>query len=217
MGDSERKDFVAWYEDQKSASAVFDNRRVLEQYCQDDVTVLRQACQAFRREFKEIGRTDVYQESITIASACNKVFRKLFLQPDTIGLIPTGGYTGNVRYSKKALMWLAYREHIDGCKILHGRNGGEYRLPELPHLSVDGICPETKKVYEFLGCYFHGHTCLPFRDVTTMVDDTLSARYEQTISRLAQITQAGYEVVVQWEWAFDRDILPSHPKLKRIR
>jgi hypothetical protein len=102
----------------------------------------------------------------------------LFLQPDTIGLIPTEGYTGNVRYRKKALMWLAYKEDIDGWKILHGRNGREYRLPELPHLSVDGFCPETKKVYEFLGCYFHGHTCLPFRDVTTMVDDPLSARYE---------------------------------------
>jgi hypothetical protein len=69
-------------------------------------------------------------------------------------------------------------------------------------------------VNEFLGCYFHGHTCLPFRDVTTIVDDTLSARYEQTMSRLAQITQAGYEVEFQWECAFDRDILPSHPELK---
>jgi hypothetical protein len=107
-----------------------------------------------------------------MASACNKVFRKLFLQPDTIGLIPTGGYTGNVRYSKKALMWLAYKKQIDQCKILHGRNGRVYRLPELPNLRVDVFCPETKKVYEFLGCYFHGHTCLPFRDVTTMVDDT---------------------------------------------
>jgi hypothetical protein len=43
MGDSERKDFIAWYEGQKSSSAIFLNRRVLEQYCQDDVTVLREA------------------------------------------------------------------------------------------------------------------------------------------------------------------------------
>jgi hypothetical protein len=77
MGESERKDFLAWYENQKSS--VFDNKRVLEQYCQDDVTVLRQACPAFGREFKDIGKIDVFQESITIASACNKVFRKLFL------------------------------------------------------------------------------------------------------------------------------------------
>jgi hypothetical protein len=88
MGVSERKDFLAWYEDQKSS--VFDNKRVLEQYCQDDVTVLRQACQAFRRVFKDFGKIEVFQEPITIASVCNKVFRKLFLKPHTIALIPTG-------------------------------------------------------------------------------------------------------------------------------
>jgi hypothetical protein len=80
MCDSERKDSLAWYEDQKSSSAIFDNRRVLEQYCQDDFKVLRQACQVFRREFKQFGNIDVLLESITIASPCNKVFRKLFLQ-----------------------------------------------------------------------------------------------------------------------------------------
>jgi hypothetical protein len=100
--ESERKDFLAWYEDEKSS--VFDNKRVLEQYCQEDVTVLRQSCQAFRREFKDIGKIEVFQESITIASACNKVFRKRLLQTYTIGLIPKGGYSGNVKYGKKALM-----------------------------------------------------------------------------------------------------------------
>jgi hypothetical protein len=144
MFDSERKDFIAWYEGQKSSAAVFDNRRVLEQYCQDDVTVLQQACQVFGQEFKQIGNIDVFLESITIASACNKVLRKRFLQPNTIGLFPTEGYSGNVGYSKKAVMWLVYKEQTDGCKILHGRNGREYRLPELPNLSVDGFCPETK-------------------------------------------------------------------------
>ena len=94
-----------------------------------------------------------------------QVLRKRFLQPDTIGLIPKGGYTANNKQSKKALMWLVHRERTDGCTIQHGRNGREYRLPELPHLSVDGFCPETKTVYEFMGCYFHGHICQTFRDV----------------------------------------------------
>jgi hypothetical protein len=34
------------------------------------------------------------------------------------------------------------------------------------------------------------------------------------MSRLAQITQAGYQVQVQWECEFDRDILSRHPELK---
>jgi hypothetical protein len=135
MSDTERKEFLEWYETQKTE--IFNNRRVLEEYCQADVTVLRQACQVFRREFIQIGQVEVFLESMTIASACNKVLQRLFLKPNTIGLIPKGGYSGNINYSKKAIMWLIYKEQMDNCKIMHGRNGLEYRLPELPFLSVD--------------------------------------------------------------------------------
>jgi len=89
MSTKERAEFLTWYEGQRST--VFDNRNILEAYCQDDVTVLRQACTVFRREFIEIGNVDVFTESVTIASACNKVLRKRFLKPNTIGRIPTGG------------------------------------------------------------------------------------------------------------------------------
>ena len=76
---------------------VFDNRRVLETYCQDDVNGLRQARRVFRRAFMQIGNIDVFLEAITIASACNKVLHKRFLKPDTIGLIPKGEDTANVK------------------------------------------------------------------------------------------------------------------------
>ena len=80
---------------------------------------------------------------------------------------------------------------MDGCRISHGRSGREFRLPELPTLIVDGYCNETNKVYEFNGCCFHGHTCLPIRNVATLNKDTLSERYEETMARLERITQAG--------------------------
>jgi len=91
----------------------------------------------------QIGNLDVFLESITIALACNKVLRKRFLQPYTIGLIPTGGYTCNKNYSKKTMMWLLHMVETDGVKIMHGRNGREYNVPELPQFRVDGYCPET--------------------------------------------------------------------------
>jgi hypothetical protein len=56
----------------------------------------------------QIGNIGVFVETITIASACNKVLRKRFRKPDTIGLIPAGGYTSNNNYSKKAMMWLLH-------------------------------------------------------------------------------------------------------------
>ena len=46
MSEGERREFLAWYNEQKFK--VFDNRHVLE-YCQDDVTVLRQAYRVFKR------------------------------------------------------------------------------------------------------------------------------------------------------------------------
>jgi len=71
-----------------------------------------------------------------------------------------------------------------GRKILHGPNGHVYRLPELPHFSVDGFCPETKTMYEFLGCYYHGHTCQPYCDACTNGEDTIAERYERTMVRV---------------------------------
>ena len=90
----------------------------------------------------------MFLESVTIVSACNMLLRKRFLKPNTIGPIPSGGYTGKINYSNKAIMWLVYREQTDCCTI-HARNGREYRPPELPRLSVDGFCAETRTVYEF--------------------------------------------------------------------
>jgi hypothetical protein len=86
MSASERNEFLAWYDGQKAA--IFDNRRVLESYCQDDVSKLREACRVLSREFIQIGTIDVFLESVTIASAYNKRMRKRFLKPNTIGLIP---------------------------------------------------------------------------------------------------------------------------------
>jgi G:T-mismatch repair DNA endonuclease (very short patch repair protein) len=40
----------------------------------------------------------------------------------------------------------------------------------------------------------------------------LAERYEQTMQRLEKITRAGYQVIVQWECDFDRDILSKHPE-----
>jgi len=72
------------------------------------------------------------------------VLRKRFVQPDTTGQIPTGVYICNNKYTMKALMWLLHMEKSGGVKITQGRNGGEYKLPELHRFSVDGYCPDTR-------------------------------------------------------------------------
>jgi len=113
-------------------------------------------------------------------------------------------------------MWLLHMEETDGVQIMHCRNGREYRLPELPNFSVDGYCPETNTIYEICGCFWHGHTCQPFRDVATLSGDTLAERYERTMSRLEQITRAGYQVNVQWEFEFEeKPVLLTQPVVRQ--
>jgi hypothetical protein len=58
--------------------------------------------------------------------------------------------------------------------------------------------------------------CRAYRHVKTKAGDTLAERYEQTMTRLEKITQAGYQVEIMWECRFDKDILPQHPELQKI-
>ena len=62
---------------------------------------------------------------------------------------------------------------------------------------------QTRNVYEFLGYYYHGCTCQPFRDVKTIGGETLAERYKHSLSRIEQIKWAGYQVKIQWECQFD--------------
>jgi hypothetical protein len=59
-------------------------------------------------------------------------------------LISAGCFTDSANYKRKAIMWLIHREQTVNCQILHERTSREFRLPELPRLSVDGYCPNTK-------------------------------------------------------------------------
>ena len=94
--------------------------------------MLREACCVLRREFIQIGNIDLFLESVTIASACNKMMGKRFLKPNTIDLILSGGYTRIVNYSNKAIMWLVCREQTDGCRIRHARTNASIDLPNFP-------------------------------------------------------------------------------------
>jgi len=108
-------------------------------------------------------------------------------------------------------MWLLHMEETDRVNLMHCRKRREYMLHELPSFSVNGYCPETLTVFEFFGCFYHGQTSQPFRDVTIFRGDKSAQRYEQTMSRLKEITRAGCRVKFQWECEFDDAGSPAHP------
>ena len=49
---------------------------------------------------------NAFDKCITIASACNLVFRTKFHKPETIGIIPAQGYRSDEKHSTKALKWI---------------------------------------------------------------------------------------------------------------
>jgi len=68
-------------------------------------------------------------------------------------------------------------------------------------------------VYEYFGCYYHGHICQTMRDLITVSGVTLDDKYERTMARIEQMTRVGYRVEVQWECEFEETILTRHPEL----
>jgi len=94
-------------------------------------------------------------------------------------------------------------EQTAGVVIKHARNGREYRLTELPHISVDGYCAESNTILSSLGAIGMAAHVNHFVTSSPRTEKKMAARNEQTIVRLEQITRVGNQVKVQWECLFD--------------
>ena len=115
-------------------------------------------------------------------------------------LMPTGYYTlqeeknnykKETRYSQESIQWLEHVMRSEGVSIRHAENGGEVRVD---NFSVDGYDESTRTVYEYYGCYWHGHYC----------NTTYNAeRWSKTLERENSLRDTlGYNVVsiTSCEW-----------------
>ena len=93
MSTSEREEFLKWHSSQKDS--IFDFKREITEYCQSDVTILREACMKFRQlmlscttddteDLEENGRHPKKTNSVdpfkytTIASVCMAIYKTKF-------------------------------------------------------------------------------------------------------------------------------------------
>ena len=230
MSTKDRTKFFEWYETTKGL--VFDMKKEMLDYCRMDVEILRRACLAFRKIMVEVGRTDPFVDATTIASACSHLYRKNFLKPKSIGLVPPGGYYRSDKYSQKSIEWLLLCERECGREIIHSGRAREFRLPE--GFKVDGYLPSDINtvgskpiIYEFQGCFFHAcPTCFATqRDKPSVFGRTPFEVYENTQRKNSRMRDSGYEVREMWECEFDRlkstdpeikEFLNKHPVLTKI-
>jgi hypothetical protein len=82
---------------------VFDIRAERLKYCDSDVTIMRRANMMNRDLLLETTGVDPLVEATTVASTCNRIFRRNYLKKDTIGLVPPGGYRRAQRQSVVAI------------------------------------------------------------------------------------------------------------------
>ena len=125
MKPPDREAFFRWYHAEKSKGTEFDMQRDLVAYCEMDVEILMQGAMKFRRQLLDLHELDPFVSASTIASTCMAVFRKCFLEEETIGIVPHGGYRKSDRHSVIAMKWLKWQSHISTEQIQHARNGGE--------------------------------------------------------------------------------------------
>jgi hypothetical protein len=132
----------------------------LLKYCRQDVDILLQGFEAYRKAaIKEHGSDPLV--SITFPQFNNMILRSKFMAKDSIAVLPPQGYDCSEEGRKSSLSALAYLSWLEKKHKLGsfrcGRKGGEVVLNGHP---VDGFGVDAAGVqhaYNFHGCWFHGH------------------------------------------------------------
>jgi hypothetical protein len=180
MSVGKKEKFMQWYREQENNE--FDFQKLFLLYCKDDCKILRKGVVQYCKLIQEIADVDPFRECMTLPAACLLASRRKFLQVDTIGLIPNGGYRLADTQSHSALMWLFYESEKTGLDIQHC---GTVREKYLHGKKVDGYVMDEdgcETVYYFHGCLFHGCP-LCFVDRTEKPgpqENTVEDRFEET-------------------------------------
>ena len=111
-------------------------------------------------------------------------------------------------FGKKGICWLEHVSRESGKHIHYHKcqgHGGERFIKGSP---VDGYQPETKTVFQFHGCHWHGCIkCFPNPEQRTEViradkngkETTREIAYIKTLARSDEIRLSGYNLVERWE------------------
>ena len=208
MSTARKQEFEVWYDEKVSQGYIFDFQHELLTYCQSDVRLLKQGCMKFQMQFRNICGFNPMEQCITIASACNMAYRKNWMPENQIAIQPVRGWRTQNNQSHAALTWLYWEEkQLTRSNLLpriaHVRNKGERRIKDgNKSFLVDGYDEQTRTVYEFQGCFYHGCiTCFPNRGMKHPyhMNKTMKEVREETRAKVQHLISLGYVVKEMWE------------------
>lgn len=88
---------------------------------------------------------------------------------------------------------------MNNVYIQHAENKDEYSIPNTMY-KVNGFCRNSKTVYEYYGCIYHGCIkCTKPYELNIYNNCTNKELYEKTIEREMLLKKHGHDVVSIWE------------------
>ena len=88
MSMTRKAEFEEWHAARVAEHYEFNFQEELLTYCESNVCLLKEGCVKFAHEFQQLAGFNPFEHCITIASACNRFFRKHCLTPGTIASEP---------------------------------------------------------------------------------------------------------------------------------
>ena len=197
MKDVELKECRKWHAEQEGE---FHFQKELLEYCRNDVDILQRSMMKFREDFIDLENVDLLRY-VTIIAVCTAVFLGNYMQEKTLAL------NENVKkwnHSKESVEWLSFLEKKESKEIQHALNGGEKLLECCGN--VDGFCEETKEVFEFHGCFWHGCSCFSPDVVNPVCQKTMGTLKKETEEKSRRIRE---EFVLRETWECE---MKQHPE-----
>ena len=107
------------------------------------------------------------------------------------------------KYSKLSIIWLNFLQKYYNIIIQHAENNTEYKISNINY-KADGYCKETNTVFEFHGTIFHGDPRLCNQNEFNYFGKNYGELYQKTLEREQQIKDLGYNLVVMWEYDWNK-------------
>jgi len=135
-----------------------------------------------------------------------------------IGSFQTGCPTCSFsHYSKNSIVYLKFISKYYGLNIQHAENIMEYKIPTTKY-SADGYCQETNTIYEFHGDYWHGNPIIHLENTINKTNKkSFGFLYKKTLEREEVIKNLGYNLIVMWEYDWNKINMSIKALQKKFR
>ena len=204
------------YEDHDAKQAEKDNRDSRQGHCFfiKDIELLTKLweCSECNQRFNDHRN---YNRHLT-SGTCDGGKTKLLCPGEKFEKIMNSSekvfYGGNTNFSYAACQWIEKQSELIGKHIHHALcgHGGEFYAEMLitgeacdKNIPVDGYEPESKTIFQYYGCKWHGCPCQKERN---SLDEE---RYAKTIDLQERMEDQGFKIVSVWEC--------EKPELKKTR